>query len=148
MVEHLENKGQIIIADGPELNADFDKILSYQPLDEWKAITAQHNITLQIIDLREELYIEDKNVTIKKLKLPGDPKGKVVANLLDDNREFFSHIKSKKGYFGAGSDIKEANRAHDGQQTYTAFRVQWWKLMSLLIFQSSKLIRKAESLVR
>jgi uncharacterized protein (DUF362 family) len=114
VVDHLGNSGRIIIADGPELNADFDKILSYQPLDEWNALTEQHNITLEIIDLREELYIEDKNVTIRKLKLPSDPKGKVVANLLDENSEFFGHIKSRKGYFGAGSDIKEANRAHDG----------------------------------
>ena len=114
VVDHLGNRGQIIITDGPELSADFDKILSYQPLDEWKAITAQHNITLQIIDLREELYIQDKNVTIKKLKLPSDPKGKVIANLLDEKSEFFGHIKSRKGYFGAGSDIKETNCAHDG----------------------------------
>ncbi len=114
VVDHLGNNGRIILADGPELNADFDRILSYQPMDEWKSITDKHNISLQIIDFREELYIEDKNVTIKKVKLPGDPKGKVVANLLDENSEFFGHLKSKKGYFGAGSDIKEANRAHDG----------------------------------
>jgi uncharacterized protein (DUF362 family) len=115
VIDQLGNKGQIIIADGPELNADFDKILSYQPLDEWKTIAEQHNITLQIIDLREELYIQDKNVTIKKLKLQGDPKGKVLTNLLNENSEFFGHNKSMKGYFGAGSDIREANRAHDGQ---------------------------------
>jgi hypothetical protein len=114
VVDLLGNRGRIIIADGPELNADFDKILSHQPLNEWKAITVQHNITLQIIDLREELFIQDKNVTIEKLKLPGDPKGKVVANLLNENSEFFGHIKSDKGYFGAGSDIREVNRAHDG----------------------------------
>jgi uncharacterized protein (DUF362 family) len=114
VVDQLGNKGRIIITDGPELSADFDKILSYQPLDEWNAVTEQHNITLQIIDLREELYILDKNVTIGKLKLPSDPKGKVVANLIDKNSEFFGHKKSRKGYFGAGSDIREANRAHDG----------------------------------
>jgi hypothetical protein len=69
---------------------------------------------LQIIDLREELCIQDKNVTIKKMKLSGDPKGKVVANLLNENSEFFGHKKSAKGYFGAGSDILEVNSAHDG----------------------------------
>ena len=88
VVDHLGFSGRIIIADGPELSANFDKILSYQPLDMWKKITDQHNITLQIIDLREELYIINKNVTIKKVKLPGDPKGKVVANLLDETASF------------------------------------------------------------
>jgi len=114
VVDQLGNKGQIIITDGPELNADFDKILSYQPLAEWKTITEHHNITLQIIDLREELYIQDKNVTIKKLKLQGDPKGKIVTNLLNENSEFYGHRKSMKGYFGAGSDIREVNHSHDG----------------------------------
>jgi uncharacterized protein (DUF362 family) len=114
VVDKLGNKGQIIITDGPELNANFDKILSRQPLAKWKSITDQHNITLKIIDLREELYIQDKNVTIKKLKLKGDPKGKVVTNLLNENSEFYGHKKSPKGYFSAGPDIREANRAHDG----------------------------------
>lgn len=124
VVDNLKNKGQIIIADGPELCADFDKILSYQPLDEWRAVTEIHNITLQILDLREELYIQDKNVTIKKLKLPGDPTGKVIANLLNENSEFFHHRKSEKGYFGAGPDIREVNRAHDGHTNlYSVSRV-------------------------
>jgi hypothetical protein len=48
------------------------------------------------------------------LKLPGDPKGKIVTNLIDEKSEFFGHIKSAKGYFAGGSDIREANRAHNG----------------------------------
>ncbi len=114
VVERLGNKGKVIIMDGPELCADFDKIISYQPLVEWKLICSKHNITLEIIDLREELYILNKNVTIKKIKLPSDPRGKVVTCLYDDNSEFFSHSKPSKGYFGAGSDILETNHAHDG----------------------------------
>ena len=95
VVDHLKNRGHIIIADGPELNADFNKILSLHPLDEWRELTRQHNITLQIIDLREELYIQDKNVTIKRLKLPGDPKGKVVVNLFEQTASF-SVIKNPR----------------------------------------------------
>jgi uncharacterized protein (DUF362 family) len=114
VVERLHCKGKIIITDGPELNANFDKIISHQPLDEWKSICGKHNIILEIIDLREELYIQDKNVTIKKIPLPSDPRGKVVANLINDNSEFYNHPKSIRGYFGAGSDIEEANKAHDG----------------------------------
>lgn len=116
VVERLGNKGRIIVTDGPELNANFDRILSYQPLDEWKSICEKHQITLEIIDLREELFIQDNNVTTKKQKLPSDPRGKVVTNLEDVNSEFFRHIKSSKGYFGAGSDIEEANYAHDGHK--------------------------------
>lgn len=114
VIEKLECSGKIIITDGPELNADFNKILEIQPLEEWKALCKEHNIQLDIIDLRNELYIQDKNVTIKKIKLPGDIKGSVIANLMDDESEFFNKAKPKKGYFGAGSDIAEANQAHDG----------------------------------
>lgn len=115
VVARLNKRGSIIIADGPELNADFEQILSYQPVDEWKAITDKNKIQFQILDLRDDLYIQNKNVTVKKIKLPGDPKGKVVANLENEKSEFFGHVKSPKGYFAGGSDIEEANRAHDGK---------------------------------
>lgn len=114
VVERLVKNGSIIITDGPELSADFDKILSYQPILEWKSICDKNLIDLEIIDLREELYIVNKNVTIKKVKLPSDPRGKVVTNLKNDQSEFFGHKKPTKGYFGAGSNIEEANMAHDG----------------------------------
>jgi uncharacterized protein (DUF362 family) len=114
VVDKLGNNGKIIITDGPELNANFEKILSYQPLEEWKALCEIRNIALEINDLREELYVQNRNVTIKKIKLPGDPRGGVIVNLFDENSEFFRHTKSRKGYFGAGSDIEEVNRAHDG----------------------------------
>ncbi len=114
VVNRLQDKGHIILTDGPELDANFNKILAHQPLDEWKEITSKHNITLDIIDLRDEYHVQDKNVTIEIVKLHGDPKGKVTANLIDENSEFWGHIKSKRGYFGATSDIAETNNAHDG----------------------------------
>lgn len=114
VVEKLKGHGHVIITDGPELDADFNKILSHQPLDEWEKITSEQNIILDILDLREEYHVQDKNVTIEIIKLEGDPKGKVTGNLIGENSEFWGHIKSKKGYFGATSDIGETNKAHDG----------------------------------
>jgi uncharacterized protein (DUF362 family) len=114
VVNRLNGRGKIIITDGPELNANFDNILALHPVAYWKKITGLNNIVLEIIDLREELYIQDKNVTIKKVSLPGDPGGKVMVNLLNDLSEFYNHVKSAKGYFAGGSDIQEANSAHNG----------------------------------
>lgn len=114
VIDKLDGDGKIIISDGPELNADFNKILDLHPVDYWNSITKTNNIDLEIIDLREDLYIQDKNVTIKKLKLPSDPRGKVLVNLLNERSEFYNHKKSPKGYFAGGSDIQEANVAHDG----------------------------------
>jgi uncharacterized protein (DUF362 family) len=115
-IEYLKNKGRIIIIDGPELNANFEEILAHYPVAYWRKIASDNGIELKIIDLRDEQYIQDKNVTIKKKKLNGDPVGKVVVNLEGELSEFFHHNKSKKGYYGAGPDIHETNYAHDGSR--------------------------------
>lgn len=114
VIDNLNGNGKVIITDGPELNADFNSILALHPVNYWRNITSKNNIDLEIIDLREELYIQDGNVTIKKIKLPSDPRGKVIVNLLNETSEFFNHKKSPKGYFAGGSDIQEANEAHNG----------------------------------
>jgi uncharacterized protein (DUF362 family) len=115
-IEHLKGSGYILVLDGPELNADFEKILNLFPVDSWRKLAADNGISFGIIDLREELYIQDGNVTTQKIKLPGDPKGKVVVNLENDLSEFYQHRKSEKGYYGAGPDIYETNKAHNGSQ--------------------------------
>jgi uncharacterized protein (DUF362 family) len=113
-IRFLKDSGRILIIDGPELNANFEEILSHFPVAYWKKIAADNGIGLEIIDLREELYIQDGNVTTHKIKLSGDPNGKVVINLENDLSEFHQHKKSFQGYYGAGPDITEANHAHDG----------------------------------
>jgi uncharacterized protein (DUF362 family) len=115
IITFLSGSGKIIIIDGPELNANFDLILQHYPVSYWRNLASENNIELEIIDLRDQLYIQDGNVTLKKVNLSGDPRGNIVVNLENDLSEFFQHQKSQKGYFGAGPDIDEVNRAHDGK---------------------------------
>jgi uncharacterized protein (DUF362 family) len=113
VVEKLENKGSILVLDGPETSSNFTAILSRYPASDWKSLCETRGITFQIIDLRDYEWIVENNVITKRNKLPGDPIGNTEINL-EQNSEFLGHKKSKKGYYGADYNIKETNNAHNG----------------------------------
>src|ERR1035437_9326556 len=73
VLEKLKGKGKISIVDGPETASSFEKILSHYPVLLWKSMTDEAGIALDIIDLREDEWLSDANVIIKRKKLPGDP---------------------------------------------------------------------------
>ena len=54
------------------------------------------------------------DVVVKRKSLIGDPKGKVLVDLLGEKSEFWEHRKSQRGYYGADYDRTETNLAHDG----------------------------------
>jgi uncharacterized protein (DUF362 family) len=114
VVEALQDNGKIIITDGPETDADFGKILEHYPVEEWFSLCNSSNITLDIIDLRDDEWTKKDGVITKRTKLTGDPKGKVLVNIEGYLSEFHSKIKSKRGYYGADYNLKETNKAHDG----------------------------------
>lgn len=114
VTEHLGNGGKIIITDGPQTDSDFKKILDHYPVNQWKEICKAKNVTLQIIDLREDEWLQKDGVTVERKKLPGDPSGSTEVNLSGDQSEFFNHKKSKRGYYGADYNMVETNKAHDG----------------------------------
>lgn len=114
VIGFLNGAGKIIITDGPETSASFDKIISHYPVSLWFDMIKGTSIDFSIIDLREDEWMSDGNVVVQRRKLPGDPKGSVEINLKNNESEFHLHNKSIKGYFGADSDIGETNRAHDG----------------------------------
>lgn len=113
VLEKLKGKGRIIITDGPETAASFDKIMAHYPVAEWHSMANKEGVFLSVLDLRDEEWTDDGNVIVERKKLPGDPKGSTQVNLKDDASEFYNH-KPANGYFGADSDIKETNLAHNG----------------------------------
>ena len=113
VLEKLKGKGKISIVDGPETASSFEKILSHYPVTLWTTMADEAGIAFDIVDLREDEWITNENVVIKRKKLPGDSLGSTQINLLNDASEFFLH-SPKNGYFGADSDINETNQAHDG----------------------------------
>jgi uncharacterized protein (DUF362 family) len=118
VLEKLNGTGKVSIVDGPETSSSFEKILAHYPVQLWKKMADESGIMFEILDLREDEWITDDNVVVERKKLPGDPLGSTQVNLLNDTSEFFTHSPSKKGYFGADSNISETNKAHDGRNNY------------------------------
>jgi uncharacterized protein (DUF362 family) len=106
--------GRITIADAPQTDSSFANILAHYPVEKWQNIAGKKGINLEIIDLRDDEWIQKKDVVVSRKKLAGDPRGKTEVNLLDGHSEFFGHRKSPRGYYGADYNIQETNEAHDG----------------------------------
>jgi uncharacterized protein (DUF362 family) len=114
VLELMPSGGRVSIIDGPEFSSSFDKLMSYYPVDQWKAQAASKDIEIEIIDLRDEIWEDDGNVVTKRSKNTGDFRGSTQVDLYGEMSEFSNHNKSKKGYYGADSNIAETNQAHNG----------------------------------
>lgn len=110
----LKGFGRISIIDGPMTEASFAELSSRYPFKYWKNLVESHGVEIEIIDLRDYEWKMNKDVVVERIKLPGDPRGKVVVNLRGEDSEFFEHKKSSLGYYGADYDSNETNCAHDG----------------------------------
>ncbi|HAR62082.1 MAG: DUF362 domain-containing protein [Candidatus Margulisiibacteriota bacterium] len=115
VLDRLGNNGKVIITDGPQTDSSFKKLIGHYPVKEWEQLAEKRGVSLEVIDLRDDEWVNEGDVTVKRTKLTGDPRGKIEVNLLGNKSEFHEHIKSKRGYYGADYDISETNRAHDGK---------------------------------
>lgn len=115
VLELLDGRGKVIITDGPQTDSSFDKIMERMNPEEWIELGKSFGIVVEIIDLREDEWINKGDITISKKKLKGDPQGSVEFNLKNNVSEFYGHKKSMRGYYGADYDISETNKAHDGE---------------------------------
>jgi uncharacterized protein (DUF362 family) len=114
LVRNLAPGSKIIITDGPQTDSSFEKIIVRYPVEHWKKTAAEKGITLEILDLRDDEWIQENDIITSRRKLPGDPKGSTEVNLKGGLSEFHGHRKSSRGYYGADYNLKETNRAHDG----------------------------------
>jgi uncharacterized protein (DUF362 family) len=114
VLEKIGRNGEVIICDAPQTDTDFQQLLFYYPVDLWMSKAKEKEISLQIIDLRDDEWRVKNSIIVSRKTLPGDPKGSVETNLKGVHSEFYQHIKSERGYYGADYNIKETNEAHDG----------------------------------
>jgi uncharacterized protein (DUF362 family) len=114
VLQRPDGRGRISILDGPVTDASFNKLINHYPVDKWNKLVSNTGVEFEIIDLRDHEWITKNDVTIKRRDLPGDPRGKVIVDVKGENSEFFGHIRSKRGYYGADYDRNETNMAHDG----------------------------------
>jgi len=118
VIQRLEGSGKIIIADGPVENASFEALSRIYNFENWKNIGRKAGIEIEILDLRKFMCINENDIIVDVIDLPGDPQGDVDFDLKEAS-EFIGHSPSSKGYYGASYDSMETNAAHsNGKHLY------------------------------
>jgi len=109
----LEGTGLIILADGPQTDSSFHKIVRILQLDVLSQFYSEHGVPFKLIDLRKEQWLTKDEVVVKRQLLPGDPQGYVAFDLADRS-EFIGH-RGPGRYYGADYETDQVNQHHDGQ---------------------------------
>ncbi|HEX9917341.1 MAG TPA: DUF362 domain-containing protein [candidate division Zixibacteria bacterium] len=94
----LEGEGKIIVADGPQTDSDFSSIClktGIHPIIDFYRKEAGFKI--ELLDLRQERWIQKGNIIEERIKLKGDPKGYTKINLAEES-EFAGYGLSGKFY--------------------------------------------------
>ena len=110
----LQGRGRIQIGDGPQTDSKWDLITERMGLDAVRKLYAeQKQFEIELIDLRDEHWIEQDGIYTDRIKLKGDPAGKSLFDL-GANSMFAEFDGRDKIYYGAYYDVDETNRHHSG----------------------------------
>jgi uncharacterized protein (DUF362 family) len=108
----LQWEGNIIIADAPMMDNNFNRIVQRTGLEEVVDFYAQHGLTVKLYDLRvEDVEIRD-GLILRRFKLPGDPAGYITIDLANDS-EFARIVHLHKLYRGSDYDSHETAKYHN-----------------------------------
>lgn len=110
----LQGRGRIQIGDGPQTDSKWDLITERMGLDALRKLYAeQKQFEIELIDLRDEHWIEQDGIYTDRIKLKGDPAGKSLFDL--GAKSMFAELDAEgKTYYGAYYDVDETNRHHSG----------------------------------
>lgn len=73
--------GEVIVAEAPQQDCDFEQIREFAGLDELVAHARNLGRELAVIDLRREAVVFDDGIIVERKSLPGDPMGYRAVNL-------------------------------------------------------------------
>jgi len=112
----LGGKGEIIIADSPQMDCNFKELLDKTKLEEIKSFYhKEKNFPIKIYDLRNFWAKKEKSGPIyssQRKQLPGDPEGNVIVNV-DEKSEFYGMENFEK-FYGADYNREETIKHHRG----------------------------------
>ncbi len=122
VLAQLNGKGKVIIADGPQTDSSWEKIMQIMQPQRWIMMGEKAGVEVQVLDLREDEWVSKGDVIVSRKKLSGDPLGSVECDLKNVS-EFVKHQSSPKGYYGADYNKSETNEAHsNGSHRYRVAR--------------------------
>jgi uncharacterized protein (DUF362 family) len=110
----LGGTGRIWLADAPQTDSSWDKIVAVLRLDALVAHYARHGVTFELVDLRREEWSHRDGVILSRRPLSGDPRGYVAFDLADGS-EFHGH-NGEGRYYGADYVTSEVNAHHAGRK--------------------------------
>ena len=119
----LNGKGRIVIGDSPQTDSDFEAILQKSGLLAiQESYRRREGFKIEILDLRNERWIEFRGVHSHTVKLPGDPAGTCKFSLAQES--YFAEVEHLgRKYYGAFYDVEETNRHHQmGKHEYLICR--------------------------
>lgn len=110
----LQGEGEIIIADAPQYNCDFEELMKVTKLREvMNFINNFNGPKLKILDLRDYWSQRFHFYSCLK-KLPGDPNGKILINLRDQSA--FYNFQNPQKLYGATFWRQETISHHSGEK--------------------------------
>lgn len=111
-------QGEVIVAEAPQQDCDFDKIRVLAGLDELIAHADAIGRTFKVIDLRREAVVFDGGIIVERKTLPGDPMGYRAVDL--GRQSFFEGSGLDPNRFrGADYDPGPTSEHHrDGRNEY------------------------------
>ena len=110
----LKGKGEIIVADAPMIDNDFQRIMQQTGLQEIARFYASQGLHVAVYDLRVENVETKEGLIVRRFKLPGDPAGYVPIDLGSDS-EFAQVSHWHQRYRGSDYDSGETARHHNEQ---------------------------------
>lgn len=108
----LNGEGELVIADAPQADSDFNKILELTNLIEMvEEINQKSKIKIKILDLRQFIFIKEQGVITERMQNNGDPNGYSIINLR--SQSCFNCIEDDCcKIYGADYDYDEVQKHH------------------------------------
>lgn len=108
----LGGRGRVVVADAPETYASFADIVRVTGAAALQAYYGERGLSLELIDLRQEEWVERDGVVVHRRAIAGDPRGAVPFDL-GRRSEFAGHNGAGR-YYGADYDSTSVNHHHSG----------------------------------
>jgi uncharacterized protein (DUF362 family) len=107
----LKGRGQVLVADGPQTDSDFDEICRRNGLFDVVEFFRKKGLPVALLDLRRDRWFQSGDVIYKRTALLGDPKGYTTVEL-GKQSEFATYRLSGK-FYGADYDHTETAQFHN-----------------------------------
>lgn len=109
----LKGTGKVTICDAPQTDSSFSCIAELLGLyDIAKECSSQHSVPVEVVDLRNEEWLNLEGIITKRTILDGDPAGSLRFNLGRESL-FYKHPGEGR-YYGADYDAGVVNSHHRG----------------------------------